>query len=337
MDVGQKLVGDTRARQHSGLRTQLLGEAQVPEDAVALGLWQPQHRGGLDVNGVPFGVQRIGKPLRGADQSLPATACANRDDDALARRPHRRDCFFLAILAHLRIDAIGRLPKRQLAQRDEIPLLKEVVERALDLLRNVDLAFLQPLEKLVGRKIDQLDFVGGLEEGVGQRLADPDAGDLADDVVQTFDVLNVEGGIDIDACAQQLVDVLPALGMSCARRVGVRELVDEKERGPALERRVEIEFLDRRALDVEHQRRQLLEALEQRRGLRAPVRLEQTDHDVGAAPAQGLRRGEHGEGLAYAGGSAEEDLEPPALLARGRRLHLGKQSVRVGTLIIQGQ
>jgi hypothetical protein len=166
---------------------------------------------------VPLGVQRVGKPLRGADQLFPAIVRADRDYNALARRPHRDDRFLLAVLAHLRVDPVGSLAQRELAQRDEIPLLEEVVERALDLLRNVDLAFLEPLEQLVGRKIDQLDFVSSLEEGVGQRLADANARDLADDVVQALDVLDIECRVDIDAGAQQLIDVLPALGMAASR------------------------------------------------------------------------------------------------------------------------
>src|SRR5262249_28325247 len=49
---------------------------------------------------------------------------------------------------------------------------------------------------------------------------------------------------------------------------------------------------------------------------------------------QRLRRGKHGEGLADTRRGAEEDLEPPTLFARGRRLHLGKQPVRVGAFAL---
>ena len=41
---------------------------------------------------------------------------------------------------------------------------------------------------------------------------------------------------------EQLVDVLPALRVARARRVGVRQLVDEDQRRLARERRVEIEL-----------------------------------------------------------------------------------------------
>ena len=50
---------------------------------------------------------------------------------------------------------------------------------------------------------------------------------LYDEVVNGFDVLHVHGRDDVDALAQQLLDVLVALGVPAARRVGVGQLVHE--------------------------------------------------------------------------------------------------------------
>ena len=52
--------------------------------------------------------------------------------------------------------------------------------------------------------------------------------DLRDDIVQAFDVLDVERRVDVDARGQQLFDIVIALGVPAARRVGVGELVDEQ-------------------------------------------------------------------------------------------------------------
>ena len=95
-------------------------------------------------------------------------------------------------------------------------------------------------------------------------------------------MLDVERRVDVDARAEKLIDVLPALGMTRAGRVGVRQLIDQKECRSSSERCVEIEFVDRRTLDIEHQRWKLLEALEHCSGFGAAVRLQQPDHDVGA-------------------------------------------------------
>ena len=58
---------------------------------------------------------------------------------------------------------------------------------------------------------------------LGQRLLHPYAGDAADHVVQAFEVLDVEGGPDVDAGGEQLFHVLPALRMPRPRDVGVGE------------------------------------------------------------------------------------------------------------------
>ena len=194
---------------------------------------------------------------------------------------------------------------------------KKFCDRARGLLGDVDLALLQPLQQVVGRQVDQHDLVGVVEHAVGHRLAHLDAGDAADDVVQALEVLDVDRRVDVDARVEQLVHVLPALGVARAGRVGVRELVDEQQRGLARERGVEVELLERAAAVLDALARQDLEAVEQRGGLGAAVRLDDADDDIAALRAQALRLGQHRVGLADAGRRAEEDLEPAAL-ARAR-------------------
>ena len=66
---------------------------------------------------------------------------------------------------------------------------------------------------------------------------------LRDDIVQAFDVLDVERGIDVDAGGDQLLDIHVALGMPAARRVGVRQFIDQRELRAARQQRVEIHLL----------------------------------------------------------------------------------------------
>ena len=65
------------------------------------------------------------------------------------------------------------------AGRSGCPCGRSCCDGPLGLLGDVDLALAQPLEQVVGRQVDQLDLVGLLEDRVGHRLADDDAGDLA--------------------------------------------------------------------------------------------------------------------------------------------------------------
>ncbi len=103
----------------------------------------------------------------------------------------------------------------------------------------------EPLEQLVDGQVDDAHLVGLVEDGVGHGLADDDARDLRDDVVEALEVLHVERREDVDARVEQLLDVLPALEVPRARRVGVGQLVDEDQLGLAGEGRVEVELLER--------------------------------------------------------------------------------------------
>ena len=146
---------------------------------------------------------------------------------------------------------------------------------------------LQARKQVVGRQVDQLDLVGLVEDPVGDRLLLPDAGDAGDHVVQALEVLNVERRPDADARVEQLLDVLPALGVARPRfafgDIRMGELIDENDRRRAPQRGVEIEFAARDAAVADLEERQLLEPLEQALGLRAPVRLDIADDDIGAA------------------------------------------------------
>jgi hypothetical protein len=62
----------------------------------------------------------------------------------------------------------------------------------------------------------------------------------------------------------------------------VRELVDEDDLRPPREDRVEVHLLERLAAVLDPSSRNDLEALEERRGLGAPVRLDDADDDVEA-------------------------------------------------------
>ena len=237
------------------------------------------------------------------------------------------------VAQHLVVDPLGGAAQRQLAQRRQVAGREIVLQRALGLLADIDLALAEPGDQVGRREVDQLDLVGGIDHRIGHRLAHADAGDARHHVVQAFDVLDVHGRIDVDAGGQQLLDVEIALGMAAARRVGVGELVDQHERGTARQDGVEIHFLEHAALVVDLALRDDLEPGKLRLGLGAAVRLDHADHDIDALRLAAAGGDQHLVGLADAGRGAEEDLELAARFASappsaGRRVKGGSPQKR---------
>ena len=175
---------------------------------------------------------------------------------------------------------------------------------------------MQALDEFVGRDVDQHDVVGLLQDAVGNGLAHGDAGNARDDVGEALEMLDVERRPDVDAGVEQLLDVLPALGMAAFGSVGVRQLVDDDQVGLARERRVEVELVDRAAVVFDHAPRQDFEPFHERARLGAAVRLDEADDDVDALVLEAAGALQHGVGLADAGSGAEEDLQPAARPSR---------------------
>ena len=188
-------------------------------------------------------MQAVCHAFGAADETCGARVFADADEDAFARRPWSLDGARLHLGEELLIDALGGAPQRELAQRREVGGREEVLERPFRLLRDIDLAFLQPLDQVVGCQIDELDGIGAVEDGVGHGLADPHAGDLCNDVVQAFDMLDIDRRINIDSPPQQFFDVEIALGMAASRCIGMSKLVDESDLRPAGQDRIDVHFM----------------------------------------------------------------------------------------------
>ena len=140
-----------------------------------------------------------------------------RDDDPLARLPRPVD----AVRAPVVLRAPrrpGRRPRAARARAARRGCRPEVVaERGVDPFGGVDVAVRHPAPQRLGRHVDQLDLVGAAHDLVRDRLALRDAGDPLDDVVERLEVLDVDGGDDVDAGVEELLDVLPALLVARAR------------------------------------------------------------------------------------------------------------------------
>jgi hypothetical protein len=238
--------------------------------------------------------------------------------------------------AHVVFHMLGGAAQRNLAQRDQVALAKEVLRGALGLLRQVHLAGREPRGEFVGRDVDQHHLVGLVEHGVGHRLVHAHAGDRADRAVEAFEVLHVERRPHLDARGQQLLHVLPALGVARSRGVGVGQFVDQQHGGPAREGGVEVELGERAAAVGQLAQRQRVEPREQRGGFAAAMRLDHADEHVAPRCALALGGAQHCPGLADAGAGAEVDAQLAAQRTRLVVAQLRNQGIGVGAGVGHG-
>ena len=316
------------------LGTHVLGHLQGPQDAVALALGQALQLRGLDVHDVPGHLEMAGDAGGGADDFFGTCAGADASQQRFARLPDRQIDLVAAVLQHLIVDAVGGSPQRQFAQRNQVTLAKEVANRPFRLLRQVDLALLEPLQEFVRRQIDQHHFVGGIEHLVGDGLPDADAGDAGDHVVERLQVLHVDRRVDIDAGREQFLDILPALRVPRAGNVRVRQLIHQNQGRLARQRCIEIEFQQPPVAVMNFLRRQPLETIGHDFGFDATVSLDDADDDVDVLQQLLACRRQHGEGLADAGRGAEEDLQLASRRPRFLRLETGEQFVGIGASLV---
>ncbi len=322
------------ARQDRRLRAELVGELDRAQDALALRRREALQGGRLDVDGGPLDTE-LGGEARGAPHEVVASGA--RTDAAQERRlglPDPIDRLVGAIGLDVVLDAVRGAAQRELAQRHQVALAEEVARRALDLLGNVHLAGLEAGEQIVGGDVDQHHLVGIVEERVRNGFPDRDAGDAADDVVQAFEMLDVERREDVDAGRQQLLDVLPTFRMTRSLDVGVGELVDQDQRRTTPERGVEVELGELLVLVLDYSARQDVDALQQRFGFLAAVGLDDADHDVLAFAAERPRRSEHRVGLADAGRCTEVDAQVPAPRCGFLCLDFREELVGIGALVL---
>ena len=178
------------------------------------------------------------------DEVVGAGRAGDGDDDPLPRLPRLGDAVALAVLLQGVVDAVGHPQQGQLAQRRQVAGPEVVGQGGVDPVGGVDVAVGHAAAQRLGRHVDQLDLVGGPHDRVGDRLALAHAGDALDHVVDRLEVLDVDGGDDVDAGVEQVAHVLPPLGVPRSGDVRVGQLVDEGDLGAAGEHGVEVHLLD---------------------------------------------------------------------------------------------
>ncbi len=252
-----------------------------------------------------FGLRPHGHAGRTPDQHSAAARAGERDHHPLFGLPRSSDVVALAIVGKLLVDPIGHPQESQLAERSEVAGSKIVAERGVDALGRIHVSMGQPPAQRLGSHVDQFYLVGAPDHRVRHRLLLCDAGDLLHDVVERFQMLEVDGRYDVDAGIEDLLDVLPAFGMLRAGRIGVGQLVDQHEFGLAVQQSVDVHLFEGLAPVVDDAPRKDLQVADLSVRVRPAVILHPTDYHVGAALLPPPSLIEHGVGLAHSRGCAE--------------------------------
>ena len=222
------------------------------------------------------------------------------------------------------VDLVGHPEQGELPQRGKVAGTEVVGERGVDPLRRVDVAVGHAAADRLRRHVDQLDLLGGSDDGVRDGLVLLDAGDPLDHVVDRLEVLHVQCRDDADARLEQLVDVLPPLLVPRPGDVRVGDLVDEHELRLPGEDGIDVHLLELRAAVLDLLPGHDLEVPDLGLGIGATVGLDIARDDVLPAVLAAPALVEHGEGLADTGGSTEIYTKPSASHGESlRRLLLG--------------
>src|SRR5258705_332479 len=115
----------------------------------------------------------------------------NTDGQALSHSPILPYILRLHIGFEAAIHLLGDLAEGQLAQSNQIPTTKEILERTLDFFGTIHIAALHAVLQGLWSEIDHHGFRGGQGHPIGHGLADDDSRDGAHDRRDTFDVLKV--------------------------------------------------------------------------------------------------------------------------------------------------
>jgi hypothetical protein len=275
-----------------------------PGQAVAGGDMDSEQVGALGPSGDAGGA---------ADQRVTFGAAGQRDHHPLAGLPGTGDAMVGAVAFQLLVDLASDPQQGQFPQRGQVADPEVMGQRRIDLLGRVDVAVRHPAAQRVGSHVDQLDLISAAHHLIGHGLALRDAGNLLHYVVERFQMLDVHVRDHCDPGTEDLLDVLPPLGIPRAGDVGVRQLVDQHHLRAAGHHRVHIQLGERRAPVGDRLTRDDLQPLQQRGGERPPVGLRVADHHVGAPPGPPTRLTEHGVSLDHTRRSTEVNAQLPAV------------------------
>src|SRR5579872_1479452 len=177
---------------------------------------------------------------------------------------------------------------------------------------------------LFRRCVDHRDFVGAVvQELAGDDIGGPFSRDPLDLVLKILEVLNIHGGRCIIPNAQQLLHILPSMAVPALGWIVISQTVNQRDFGPALNDRVEIDRLPA----IRGDRRNDFHLIHNKLGLGWIVWLQSAGDDVFAPLTAAPSFIEHLKRLSDSAGVTQEHFQPATLLAALLQFDLGQQLI----------
>ena len=273
--------------------------------------------------GGPGRMKYVGHPSGMADDLRPAFAGAHRDHQSLARDEIALVARRAQLIGEAPVDATGGKAQRQFAQRRQLGGREEIGERSPRRVGQIDFARRQSLDQGIGGQVDNDQF-GIVQYLVGHGFPHTDMGEARHDVIEAFDMLDIDRGGDIDPRRQQFLYILPPLGVSAARRIAMRQFIDQNQPRMPFDRGVDVELVQRMALMIDPMARQYAQRFQQQRRFATTMGFRHTDDDIHPLRLSPRRILQHAIGLTHAWRSTQIDGQTPALLlARQPQIMVG--------------
>src|SRR6266850_3441060 len=182
------------------------------------------------------------------DQILSRWIRRDAHGDTFPYRPVFPDVLGFHVGFEAAIDLFSDLTQGKFAQGNEIAAAKEILERAFDFVRTVDVPALHAVLQGFRREIDHHGFGCSQGHPIWDGFTHSDASDGAHNRSSALNVLDVECGDNIDLCRQDFLDVLVAFAVFAAGNVRVCEFIHQDHGRAARQNGVHIHFFEHRAL-----------------------------------------------------------------------------------------
>src|SRR5580700_10934555 len=189
---------------------------------------------------VEFSLEPGGHPRRPPYQPVGPGNRGDGHHDALARLPHDLGVVPPQVLQQVLVGLVGQEPQRELPQGGQIVDAEEVGQGQRDPLLRIDVAVQHAASELLRRRVDQLDLIRLAHDPIRDTFTDPRLRHVLNLVGDALEVLDVDGGDDVDPRGEDFQDVLPPLAvLARSWHVRMSKLVDQGDPRPPAQYRVE--------------------------------------------------------------------------------------------------